>query len=272
MERNFFTDTLVLSSRIFGENNRILTVLTPDKGIFDAILYGGRKSRLKSLASPFHTGTMWFYNDESKHSVKITDFDVKKFRPTLHENLYKSMAASFCSELLIKTRGGNEDSQYSVLWVLTNGFLDGLELTDEKGCELGLLRFIWRFLAIQGEQPDVESCCVCDSPFEADCASGNYNGNSNENMLSYVSYYDESKQGFLCRDCSAGIQAASYRFPLSGEACNYLRAVNNLTPKEVRQILLHTESVHQMHDVLMYLAEKCAGSKLYTLESGKGIL
>ena len=268
MERNFYTQALILSSRIFGENNRILTVLTPDKGIFDAILYGGRKSRLRSLASPFHTGTMWFYNDEAKHSIKITDFDVKKFRPSLHENLYKSMAAAFCSELLIKTRGGNEDSQYSVLWVLTNGFLDGLELIDEKGAELGLIRFIWRFLAVQGEQPDVESCCVCDTPFD----DSNEIGNGKKNVLSCVSYYDESKQGFLCRDCSAGIQASSYRFPLSGEACSYLRAVNNLSPKEVRQILLHTESVHQMHDVLMYLAEKCAGSKLYTLESGKGIL
>ena len=268
MERNFYTDALILSSRLFGETNRILTLLTPDKGIFDAILYGGRKSKLRSLASPFHTGRIWLYNDEAKHSVKITDFDVQKFRPALHENLYKSMAAAFCSELLIKTRGGNEDSQYSVLWVLTNGFLDGLELIDEKGAELGLLRFIWRFLAVQGEQPDISSCCVCDTPF----CSDDIIGNSEKNMLSYTAYYDESKQGFLCNDCSTGIQAASYRFPLSAEACAYLRAVNELTPKETRQIMLHTESVHQMHDILMYLAEKCAGSKLQTLESAKGIL
>ncbi|MBO4507026.1 MAG: DNA repair protein RecO [Spirochaetaceae bacterium] len=268
MERNFYTDALVLSSRIFGESNRILTILTPDRGVFDAILYGGRKSKLRSLASPFHTGTMWFYNDEAKHSVKITDFDAKKFRPSLHENLYKTMAASFCCELLIKTRGGNEDSQYSLLWVLTNGFLDGLELIDDKGAELGLLRFIWRFLAIQGEQPDIDSCCVCDSSFE----ESDEIGNSERNMLSCIAYYDVTKQGFLCQDCSAGLQSDSYRFPLSAEACNYLRAVNNLSPKEVRQIMLHTESVHQMHDVLMYLAEKCAGSKLQTLESAKGIL
>ena len=268
MERNFYTDALILSSRIFGETNRILTILTPDKGIIDAVLYGGRKSRLRSLASPFHTGTIWLYNDEARHSIKITDFDVVKFRPVLHENLYKTLAASFCSELLIKTKGGNEDSQYKVLWQLMNGFLDGLELIDEKGAELGLLRFIWRFLSLQGVQPDINACCVCDSEF----ISSDTIGNEKKNVLSYASYYDESKQGFLCNDCSSGITAASYRFPLSAEACSYLKSVNELSPKEVRKILLHAESVHQMHDLLMYLSEKCAGSKLQTLESGKGIL
>lgn len=268
MERNFYTNALILSSRIFGENNRILTLLTPDRGVIDAVLYGGRKSRLRSLASPFHTGVIWLYNDETRHSIKITDFDASKFRPSLHENLYKTLAASFCSELLIKTKSGNEDSQYSILWTLTNGFLDGLELTDEKGAKLGLLRFIWRFLSIQGVQPDIDSCCVCESEFLSEASIGN----QERNMLSYKAYYDESKQGFLCNECSSGITASSYRFPLTAEACSYLKAVNELSPKDVRQIHLHVESVNQMHDLLMYLSEKCAGSKLQTLESGKGIL
>ncbi|MCR4940049.1 MAG: DNA repair protein RecO [Treponemataceae bacterium] len=268
MERNFYTDALILSSRIYGENNRILTLVTPDKGIIEAVLYGGRKSKLRSLASPFHTGTIWLYNDETRHSIKITDFDVIKFRPTLHENLYKTMAASFCAELLIKTQGGNEDSQYTLLWELINGFLDGLELTDEKGAQLGLLRFIWRYLSLQGVQPDIETCCVCDSDFlRTDTI-----GNKEKNVLSYSAYYDESKQGFLCNDCSSGIAASSFRFPLSEEACSYLKSINELSPREVRQSLLHSESVHQMHDLLIFLSEKCAGSRLQTLESGKGIL
>ena len=62
MNRNFFCPVLILSSRQFGEDNRIFTVLTQEYGVFDAVLYGGRKSKLRSVCSPYHYGTMWFYD------------------------------------------------------------------------------------------------------------------------------------------------------------------------------------------------------------------
>ena len=66
MNRNFFCDVIILSSRIFGEDNRIFTVLSHEYGVFDAVLYGGRKSKLRSMCSPYHCGKMWFYRDEKQ--------------------------------------------------------------------------------------------------------------------------------------------------------------------------------------------------------------
>ena len=42
MNRNSTVDALVLSVKpAAGENNRLASVLSPDKGIFSAVVYGG---------------------------------------------------------------------------------------------------------------------------------------------------------------------------------------------------------------------------------------
>lgn len=168
MSRSFFTDVIVLSSRQFGEDNRIITLISPEKGIFDAILYGGRKNKLRSLVSPYHSGTMWLYNDETRHSIKITDFDVKQYRPTIRENLYKTCASALATELVIKTQSGNDAGQFAESWVLYKGFLDGLDLSDESQAKLGLLRFLWRFLGLLGLQPDPFYCSTCGNELIAE--------------------------------------------------------------------------------------------------------
>ncbi len=53
-ERNRRTKAIIISIRIQGESNRTVTVLSPDDGIFYATLYGGPKSRMRSLVQQFN--------------------------------------------------------------------------------------------------------------------------------------------------------------------------------------------------------------------------
>ncbi len=262
MQRSFSTKALVLQSRIFGEDNRIVTFLSSDHGVFDAVLYGGRKSKLRSAVSPFHSGTLWFYDDPSKNLRKIVDFDPVSFRTGLRENLYKTYAASLCAEIIGKTEAGGSTHDLESIWVLVNGFLDGLELCGEQDSVLALLRFLWRFMGTAGIQPDVFSCGNCESPIP---------GNPEEALV-----YDDAQECFLCSDCISGsgiLQSESslYR-PLCAEGLIYLQCVNSLKPSESRSMVLHASAVSQLRDLLFFLIEKAVGQKLKTFDAARGIL
>ena len=60
----------MLSLKPAGENNSNVTLLTPDKGIIYATLYGGPKSKLKSLVSLYNCGTIWLYESPEKNQIK----------------------------------------------------------------------------------------------------------------------------------------------------------------------------------------------------------
>ncbi|MBR1722131.1 MAG: recombination protein O N-terminal domain-containing protein, partial [Treponema sp.] len=124
--RNFSTPALILSVQLQGESNRRVTIFSPHEGIFTATLYGGPKSKLRALVSPMNSGLIYLYRDEVKNQIKITDFDVKNYHLSFRENLFKTWAASFATEILIKTKcaGSSEEA-----WRIMNGFLDGLELS-----------------------------------------------------------------------------------------------------------------------------------------------
>lgn len=264
MNRSFSTDALVLSTRLIGEDNRIVTFLSPERGIFDAILYGGRKSKLRSLVSPFHSGKGWFYNDETRHSMKITDFDPVSFRPSLRENLYKTCAASFASELAVKTQGASDADENQRLWILINGFLDGLDMSSDEDAHLGTLRFIWRYLSFLGMQPDASECSVCGHSFlDADTVL------LPKTADSMLEYYDEAGKCFLCHECAAG-QAGL--LPITQEGMHYLASLQTLTPSEVRKLPVHADTYQKLHDLLFSLVVSETGIHFRTLAAGEGIL
>ncbi len=258
MSRNQSTDALILRTQIQGENNRTITVLSPEKGIFYTTLFGGPKSKLKSLVSPFNRGKLYIYQDETKHSSKITDFDVKQYHPSFRENLFKSWAATFACEFILKTKAGGS---FQAAYTCINGLLDGMELTDESSSRLGLIRFIWRYLGILGIRPSARCCCQCGSSF--------ISGSFSENDVNCMGAYDEIENGFVCENCT---DLSRHNFTLGKAALTYLEAVAELEPKAVREIVINEQTMTEMKQLCFYLAEAACGNRLSSLESGLGIL
>ena len=255
MSRNSSLQALVLSVRQFGEDNRIVKFLSKEKGIFDAVLYGGPKSKLRAYVSPYHFGKLWIYTDETKHSIKITDFEVIKYHPEIRENLFKTWCASFCAELLIKTDATGE---YEKIWTLANGFLDGISVSSEDECRIAFLRFVWRYIGIMGLQCDIESCIHCGETL-------------NPKIHEQKFYYSIVENGFICNNCFSQ-QNNNDEFELSSEAIIFLQAVTLLSPKEARSIPLHYSTTQQLHEFLTFLINRYTGCKLKTLEMSSGIL
>ncbi|MBQ6781762.1 MAG: DNA repair protein RecO [Treponema sp.] len=258
MSRNSSCQALVLATHPQGENNRAVTLLSAEEGIFYATLFGGPKSKLRAQVSPFNRGTIWLYKDEPKHSCKITDFDVANYHLSFRENLFKTWAASFAAEIVVKTKCAGSNDQ---CWTLVNGFLDGMELTDEDTSRLGLVRFLWRYLGLLGVRPETRQCASCGTSF--------LSGAVTEYASVWRASYEPGENSFVCNECA---DLTVRPFVLGQNALTYLEAVSDLSPRQVRTITVDRESLTQMKQLCFFLIEQACGAKLKTLESGAGIL
>lgn len=256
--RNISSECLILNVTQQGENNRTVTLMNASEGIFYATLYGGGKSKLKSLVSPFNRGIAYLYRDESKNQCKLSDFDVKKYHPTFRESLYKSFAAALAGEIVLKSKcAGSPAEAYRI----TNGFLDGMDLSDENNSKIGMIRYLWRYIELSGLKPDVIHCCQCGQSF--------LSGKIGERGLIYEGAYSESDNGFVCNDCTS---MNDKMFVLGKSAFTYLEAVSSLSPSEVRKIIVDGATMTQMKNFCFYMIQAVLGCKLNTMESGIGIL
>ncbi len=256
--RSYSAQATVLKVSQAGENNRTVTLLTPDEGIIHATLYGGAKSRLRSLVSPFNKGTVYLYRDQSKNTCKLTDFDVKAFHLSFRENLFKTYAASFGAEIIIKSKcAGSPDQSF----YLYNGLLDGMELSTENDSRLGLIRFLWRYTGVLGVKPETLNCGVCGKSFMS--------GKLGENSVKYSGAYSEMNNCFICSDCR---NQEKYTHILSQEALTYLQAVSSLSPKEVRAISVDQSLLNELKDFCYFMIEHACGTRFMSLESGISIL
>ena len=164
--RSWNTEALVLSVSSFSGDHRNVSLLVPQEHgctIIPATLFGGARSKLRGMVSAYQSGRVWLYSNPIKNSHKITDFSVSAYRMELRESLVRSWCAAVCSEITIKTCG-------TVNWQLVNAFLDGLCVSDDAGCERGLLRFLWRLLQTAGVAPDIFHCGACGTEIAANAA------------------------------------------------------------------------------------------------------
>lgn len=258
MNRSSQTPALVLTIKPLGENNSSVTLLTPQNGIVYATLYGGPKSKLRSLVAQWHSGQVWLYNNSEKNQIKINDFEVKNYHSSLGQNLFKMYAASIATELAIKTHcaGSNEEC-----FKLLSSFLDGMELSNEEQSRLGLVRFLWRYLELLGLQPQCGECSECQKSF----LTSKFAPDS-------ISYYNGIENSFLCPDCGKTFQKEASFIPLKSHSVQYLTAVTHLTPAHVRKIPIDKQGYEEIKGLVFFLIENSLEQKLNSIETGVGIL
>jgi DNA repair protein RecO (recombination protein O) len=251
MQRDSCSEAVILTSKAAGGDHLMVTLFGTERGVYQAMLFGGRKSRLRALISPWHLGTVWLYGDTKKNMLKITDFEAVKFRSGIRDSLYKTWAASLASELVIKT---NATGEYAKCWTLVNAFFDGLDQTAEDECRAALVRFLWRFLSLMGLCPPTIHCVRCGDAFSTTAA-----------------VYEPAENGFTCTSCAAATGSAT-EFSVSAEGLAYLSAVSELRFSDVRAIRLSASALEELKTLLFFLITQAAGDKLNTLASGAGIL
>ena len=259
MNRSYSDSALVISLKPSGENNSTVTLLTKTKGIMYATLYGGPKSRLRSLVGQWNSGIIYLYEAPEKKQTKISDFDVKNYHVSFSQSLYKNFAANLASELCIKTKCAGS---FEECWRLTSGFMDGLEIANEEQAQVGLIRFLWRFLELLGIQPQTHACSGCGKSFLSPALTPEAK-----------TYYNGIENKFICSECLAGgLGHSEYTYSLKLSALRYLAGITVLSPKEARMLQIDRQDYIQLKDIVFFLIENAVGSKLNTIETGAGIL
>jgi DNA repair protein RecO (recombination protein O) len=246
--RDSSSEALVLALRQTGDDHRLATLFGLDRGVYQAMLFGGGKSRLRALVSPWHTGTVWLYGDAKKDLAKISDFDVHKFRPGIRVSLYKTWAATLACELVIKTSASGE---YGPCWALCDAFFDGLDQAGDEECGTALIRFLWRYLNLMGLCPSTVACAACGALFSSPVV------------------YLPKENGFICASCANEWNAD---LTINPEGLAYLSALSELRAGEVRRMRLTEQTREELKRLLFFLISQAAGGRLNTMEAGLGIL
>ena len=154
---------LVLRMRPCGESNREAFFLTAGMGITRAFVYGGPKSRLRSYVSPFHSGGLYLYHDPVRDSYKVTDFDVRRWRPGIRENYDRTMTAVAITETVLAGFGGGCD--WNEALDQTNDSLDALDGAVGPAYLRILVHFLWKWAKLTGIHDGVPAAGLPHAPF-----------------------------------------------------------------------------------------------------------
>lgn len=250
--RNLIYEALALRARESPGGSRILTLMTAEAGLVDVFVFGGPKSKLRSLASPYASGRAFVYHDPVKDLHKLSDFDVRESYPALREDLDRLWAAGFVAELLVKTSGGGGD--YPLVLELALDCLASLEGSLAGADEPALLLFLWRLVNLLGLGPDPSACASCESELRP-----------SRERPEDAAAYSFASDSFLCPRCA---READRLLWLGSGALRWLVRALELPFGEAARLPLLPGTAATLRSLLFALARKVAESPLASLESG----
>jgi DNA repair protein RecO (recombination protein O) len=245
--RNLVYEALCLRARESPGGSRILTLMTAENGLVDVFVFGGPKSKLRSLASPYSAGRAFVYLDPVKDFQKLSDFEVRDSFPALREDLGRIWAAGLVAELLLKTSGGGGD--FPLVLELSLDCLKALDASLSGASEAPILLFLWRLLSLLGLGPDPTSCSRCGLELRPSLGGA----------------YSFSYEGFLCPSCSGDKERV---LPLGTGSLRWLVRSLELDFADASRLVLLPETVDNLKALLFGLARNAAESPLSSLGSG----
>ena len=239
MDRNIQTQAVVLSVRKYGDLHKAVTLLCPDLGIVDAIIFGGRKGKKTALAPLFSVNTVQIYHNPVKKEYSITE-GVSSFVPqAITEDLACTYTASFFCEIIAKTP---TDEPSQTFGLLTDA-LATLE-ADPASRKRITAAFIWKLMQISGTAPDLEFCPVCDKRYADD----------------EVLYFSSPINAPCCKRCSD----SEYLVMLPGSR-RYLRHTMGMNFRDAAAVMLNPAAEDRIFVYMLKWAGLFAQTQLRTL-------
>jgi DNA repair protein RecO (recombination protein O) len=258
MIRSFTYSALVLRARPAGESNREVTFLTAEEGIIRATVFGGPKSKLRSHTQTGHSGILWIYRDPAKDFLKVTDFDVRLWRPGIRESYGRTMAAAAVAETILTSHGGG--GSWTEALALADRTLDALELAEESAVRRVVLHFFWNWAEILGARPDLSRCgsCACEVPPDG------------------LLWYSKQDGLPLCPNCAEidPLSAPGFRgqipggyLPIGPGSRRWLAAAGGLGPEAVFRYTMDSVSEGEAKALVTAILEDSLGKRLSTWDT-----
>ncbi len=132
----------VLSQRQLGENDKVITLLTPEEGLVRAAVKGARKatSKLSAVTQPYTSAIFQIYRGKSLD--RVTQVSINTSRAGILSDYPKAVSAAYLSELV--TELASERESDVELFRFFSAVLDCLEKRPDpwvvvRWAEIGLL-------------------------------------------------------------------------------------------------------------------------------------
>ena len=240
MDRDSKCLAIVVRTMKVRENDRLITLLSPDKGLFDVYVYGARKS-VKSVKAPLYTeGVFSLYQKGEGGKISLKDIDVISTHDGVSESLESTVAASLFSELVIK--GKTHDAAVYKL------FAEAMDALESEVTDRAIAVFILSFLSLSGLSGDYVACPSCQKSYGLDETLG----------------FSAPLGVAVCSECDT----MNGELILPKNARLYAARVLELPFKEAIQLNISQEQVHRIAGYLKRCLRYSFPSHLNTLDLG----
>ena len=235
---------MVLVSMPVGDYDRRLTILTKERGKISAFAKGARKptSALLGASQPFSFGEFILY--EGKSSYNVVGAEISNYFAELRDDMEAIYYAMyFCEFCVFMTKENLEAGEPLKLLYMT------LRALSKPSLNKKLVRRIFelRFMAVNGEMPQVDACVLC----------------GREEMLKEEkAWFSAEEGGLLCEDCRR--KRLKERESVAGEA--KVSCCGERTPWD-DMVLVGTSTIYTMQYILATPLEK-----LYTFTVSEEVL
>ncbi len=243
MERNIKTEAIVVGTRKLGEINRGITLLSPDLGIIEAVIYGGQKSRKASRPPLFSIGEFYLQHSPETRRYCLTDVSLISDCP-FEFSLRQVGIASFMAELGRKVGEPDPRQTYKLLY---SALQELSRSHEEPGLSIVLIQFVWQLMKAAGFTTDMDLCPICEKPYS-------------ENQ---VLAYSASLNFFCCENC-----ADDKRLFLGPGARKYFGLTLQMDFNQAIEVPLLQSTASRLRRLMISYADEVSGHRLRTVESG----
>lgn len=165
-QRSYTATGINLKAMAMGETDRLVTVLTKERGLLRAIAPGARKhkSRLGGRSGLFVVNECLF--TKGKSLDKLVQAETVRSFPGLSKNLAKLTASQYLAEITLSQ--ALTDHPQEELYYLLIEHLTRLENASEANILPCLAQATFHLLALAGVAPEVFRCCLTRSPLDVE--------------------------------------------------------------------------------------------------------
>lgn len=235
---------VVLRTRAWGEADRIVTLLSQERGKFPVIAKGARRPRNRLAA-----GTQLFSYVEILAATgtaldSISQCEIKDSFRDLRDDLDKMTYGAYIAELVDELAPENEPDQELFTLVL-HLFC----LLRHRNPRIVVVIAALKLFSRAGYRPQLEHCVHCDRP------------GSLEAIL-----FSATLGGILCRNCRDADPAA---IPITQATLNWLERLTELNILAPEEFALPSAVLKEMEAVLQQYTQHCLEKDL---KSGKFLI
>lgn len=239
--RNSRYQGIILCVRDSGSGSRVLTVLTREEGILDVFLFGGEKSKLAALASPYVEGEVFIYSDPSRSYRSLTDFSPVRTNPGIRESLYRLLGAAVVAETMLGTHGAG--GEHEKAFTLVGDMLTALSESTDEETPYRVFAYLWQLLDLTGFAPDTNSCPECGKMLIPE------ENQSRQDGPRRGAFRMPGFEGLVCTDCVGKTGLSGQKLAVPAGTLKWIHALMHASSGERRHV--HREELRLVPETLV---------------------